>query len=255
MQKETDRRMSNIWLLASLLPIAIAIVFVGYFFISTIDLFSSIDISTPYYNYNEFNLGDRTVCIIIGFMGLINFGVSIGFICMLINRRHSHFKRQKVFAKDTVATITTIAKIKDVKMEAGFASIERAAREKIEENEKNAIFWAILSSLIPFIVIYVYYFLMSDFYKHERRENIFWENVSEALNELDIKFSTPQRTKAIPKRSFVLYLVLLIITSGLFVTYWTYILLKDPNEHFKYHIKVEKQLISAIDNSNITESE
>ena len=98
--------MSNIWLLASLLPIAIAIVFVGYFFISTIDLFSSIDISTPYYNYNEFNLVDRTVCIIIGFMGIINFGVSIGFICMLINRRHSHFKRQKVFAKDTVATIT-----------------------------------------------------------------------------------------------------------------------------------------------------
>jgi hypothetical protein len=34
---------------------------------------------------------------------------------------------------------------------------------------------------------------------------------------------------------------------GLFGVYWIYVLLKDPNEHFKYHIEEESQLLSALE--------
>jgi len=42
-------------------------------------------------------------------------------------------------------------------------------------------------------------------------------------------------------------LMLTIATMGLFGIYWIYILLKDPNEHFKYHIQVEKQLFDTLE--------
>jgi len=67
------------------------------------------------------------------------------------------------------------------------------------------------------------------------------------MNKLGINFSVPRRTEAMPDRSSVLYLILTIITAGLFGIYWVYVLLKDPIEHFKYHIQAESQLLSALE--------
>jgi hypothetical protein len=88
---------------------------------------------------------------------------------------------------------------------------------------------------------------MKDFYKHERREDGFWEDLSRTLDKCGITFSMPRRTETTPNRSFVLYLILAIITLGLFGIYWLYVLLKDPNEHFKYHMQVEDQLLSTLE--------
>jgi hypothetical protein len=88
---------------------------------------------------------------------------------------------------------------------------------------------------------------MKDFYKHERREDGFWEDIGKVLDKCDIKFSAPRRTEILPNRSFVLYLILNIITAGLFGIYWLYVLLKDPNEHFKYHIQIEDELLSTLE--------
>jgi hypothetical protein len=97
------------------------------------------------------------------------------------------------------------------------------------------------------VQLYVYYFLMKDFYRHEQREDGFWEVAGRALNKLGVSFSVPRKTEAMPYRSFVLYLILTIVTVGLFGVYWFFILLKDPNEHLKYHIKTESQLLSALE--------
>jgi len=88
---------------------------------------------------------------------------------------------------------------------------------------------------------------MKDFYRHERREDGFWEDLGRTMNKLGINFSVPRRTEAMPDRSSVLYLILTIITAGLFGIYWVYVLLKDPIEHFKYHIQAESQLLSALE--------
>jgi hypothetical protein len=133
-------------------------------------------------------------------------------------------------------------------VEANLLSLERNVRESnAEENEKSAILWAILSAFVPFVQLYVYYFLMKDFYRHEQREDGFWEVAGRALNKLGVSFSVPQKTEAMPYRSFILYLILAIVTVGLFGVYWFFVMLKDPNEHLKYHIKTESQLLSALE--------
>jgi len=243
--------MSTAWLLIYLTPIIIGAASVAYTYISMIDLFASIDPTAPYYNFSDgFTAEFVTAWIVIGLSGLINFAVAIVLIYMLVNRRYMHFKRQKFLSEDIIAAIGSLAKTKDIDIETSLSPIERTVREaNAEETEKSAILWAILSAFVPFVQFYVYYFLMKDFYRHERREDDVWEDASRALNRLSVNFSGPRRTEIMPDRSFVLYLILSVITVGLFGAYWVYVMLKDPNEHFKYHIQAESQLISTLESA------
>jgi hypothetical protein len=250
MRDESDRQMSNAWLLVYLFPIIVGVVAAGYSIISLLDLVSSIDpLASPYYySYEGLPEGFVFLWLIIGLSGLINIVVSMVLTYMLVNRRSTHFKRQKFLSEDIIAAINSLAKTKNVDVETSLLPLERSVREaNAEETEKSAILWAILSAFVPFVQLYVYYFLMNDFYRHEWRENGFLEDLGRALNKLGISFSVPLRTEAIPNRSFVLYLILTIITMGLFGVYWIYALLKDPNMHFKYHIEAESQLLSALE--------
>lgn len=250
MRDESDRQMSNAWLLVYIVPIIVGFVAAGYAIISLLDFVSSIDpLASPYYySYDALPEGFVFLWLMLGLSSLVNFVVSIVLTYMLVNRRSTHFKRQKFLFEDIIAAINSLAKTKNVEVETSLLPLERSVREaNAEETEKSAILWAILSAFVPFVQLYVYYFLMKDFYRHERREDGFWEDADRALNKLDISFSVPRRTEAIPNRSFVLYLILTIITTGLFGVYWVYVLLKDPNIHFKYHIEAESQLLSALE--------
>jgi uncharacterized membrane protein len=249
MRDELDRQMSNVWLLVYLVPIVVGVVAAGYSFISLVDIISSIDTLNPpyYYPYDALPEGFVSLWLMIGLSSLVSL-VTIVLMYMLVNRRSTHFKRQRFLSEDIIAAINSLAKTKNVEMETSLLPLERSVREaNYEETEKSAILWAILSAFVPFVQLYVYCFLMKDFYRHEHRENGFWEDLSRALNKLDISFPVPRRTSAMPNRSFVLYLILMIITAGLFGVYWIYALLKDPNMHFKYHIEAENQLLSAME--------
>jgi len=249
MRHESDPTMSTAWLLVYLIPIfAVIITVITVFYV----VFAAM--AEPWIVPEEPWVAWPLVAaliILLVLLAIIGFIVSIILTYKLVNRRNTHFKRQMFLSEDVVAAVKTIAAKKGVDVEASLSSIERTVREaKAEETEKGAVLWAILTA-VPYIGSlaqwYVYYFLMKDFYKHERREDGFWEDLSRTLNKIGITFSVPRRIETTPDRSFVLYLILSIITVGLFGIYWLYVLLKDPNEHFKYHVQVEDQLLSTME--------
>lgn len=239
MRDEADPKMSNAWLIIYLIPIfAIIIGLVSL-------LFSVMLLPTlgP-----EAALPALVGIFLVPLLALISFVVSIILTYKLVKRRNTHFKRQSFLFEDLINAVKSLATKKKVDVEVGLSSCERTVREtKAEETEKSAALWAILSAVVFLATWYVYYFLMKDFYKHERREDGFWEDISKVLDKCDIKFSAPRRTEILPNRSFVLYLILNIITAGLFGIYWLYVLLKDPNEHFKYHVQIEDELLSTLE--------
>ena len=249
MQKDSDRQMSNAWLLVYLVPIIVGVVSTIIFSVLLVNTFSSIYPTDTYnYSFDRFPVEFTVTMTVIGLVGLINVAVSIVFMYILVNRRYTHFKRQKFLYEDIIAAIGSLQKPDETNVDVSLSSLERTSREaSAEEIDKSAILWSILSAFIPFVQLYVYYFLMNDFYRHEKREDGFWTDTSKALNTLGVNFSVPRRTEAMPYRNFVLYLILLIVTVGLFGVYWIYVLIKDPNEHFKYHIKTENLLISSIE--------
>ncbi len=238
MRDESDPKMSNAWLIVYLIPLAVIIVAITF-------LFGLMLIPTA---GTEIVPSLIVTILLIPLLAIIGFIVSIILRYKLVKRRNTHFKRQIFLFEDTVAAVKAMAAKKGVNVEVGLASCERTVREaKAEETEKSAALWAILSAFVFPALWYVWYFLMKDFYKHERREDGFWEDMSRTLDKCGITFSMPRRTEATPNRSFVLYLIVTIITVGLFGIYWLYVLLKDPNEHFKYHMQTEDQLLSTLE--------
>jgi len=246
MRGESDPIMSTAWILVYLIPIFAAITAIITVFYA---IFAAM--TTPWIVPEEPSVVWPLVAALttlVGLLAIIAFIVSIILTYKLVNRRNTHFKRQTFLSEDVVTAVKAVAAKKSVDVEASLSSIERTVREaKAEETEKGAVLWAILSAIIFLAQWYVYYFLMKDFYKHERREDGLWEDLTRTLDKCGVSFSLPRRTEATPNRSFVLYLILTIITVGLFGIYWLYVLLKDPNEHFKYHRQTEDQLLSTLE--------
>ena len=256
MRTESDPMMSNAWLLVYLIPVIASVAGIITFFLSIIifgvEMGTYVPDGPTYPNVFPFVPVLVGWAVLILLLGVIGFIVSLILRYKLVKRRNTHFKRQQFLFEDVTSAVRTIAEKKGVDVEAGLSSCNRTVREaRAEETEKGAVLWAILSAIIFLAEWYVSYFLMKDFYKHERREDGFWEDLKNVLNKIGVTVSLPRRVEATPDRSFVLYLILTIITVGLFGIYWIYVLLKDPNEHFKYHIQVEDELLSALESVTI----
>jgi H+/Cl- antiporter ClcA len=243
MRAETDSMMSSAWTLVYLLPfivvlLLVALILAAFFSTATTVTGTTIQFAAPVF---------AGVALVYGLV-LVSFVADIILIYKLARRRNSHFKRQIFLFEDVMAAVKAIAMKKGVDVEVGLVSGDRTVREaKAEETEKSAVLWAILSVITGIAVFYVWYFLMKDFYKHERREDGFWEDASKTLDKCGVKFSVPRRMETLQDRSFALYFILTLVTLGLFGIYWVYVLLKDPNEHFRYHVQVEDQLLTALE--------
>lgn len=158
-----------------------------------------------------------------------------------IDRRNNHFKRVELFYEDFIDFLEEKGSEKAAK------NARRTLRElKSEMDEKSAILWVILSIIFTPIIFYVYHFLTRDFYKHEQKENFLIEDIEEAVQASggDFKF---EDYDAVEDRNTILYIVLTIITLGIFGLYWIYTITKDPNKHFKQSSLTEKALLDSLE--------
>ena len=249
-RKKTDQNLSLIWLVVFLLPLLLGFFASLYFLTVSIEIFSNIDFSNPQsydFIYDSFSQEFIFFLFIFGIIGVINLVSSFIVNYLLIKRRRSHFKRQNTLFNELEKVIFFLGKenIADFDLNQFFNN--KSFMGENFNHERNPILWSILSVFIPFIQFYVFYFLMNDFYLHERLEDSYWEDIKKALDKSGINFSYYPRKKTLLRRSFVLYLILTIVSSGLFIIYWIYVLIKDPNHHFQYHIKIENQLLSSIE--------
>jgi ABC-type transport system involved in multi-copper enzyme maturation permease subunit len=248
MRAETDSMMSSAWILIYLLPFIMALLLVALVVAAFFSAVSTVTITPGQLPTVQFMPSIFAIIGLVYGVMIVSFIVNIILIYRLVRRRNAHFKRQIFLFEDVVTAVKAIATRKGVDVEVGLASGDRTVREvKAEETEKNAMLWAILSVITGIAAYYVWYFLMKDFYKHERREDGFWEDMSKTLDRCGVKFSVPRRTEPLPDRSFALYFILTAVTFGWFGIYWIYVLLKDPNEHFRYHVQTEDQLLATLE--------
>ena len=182
--------------------------------------------------------------------GLLFFGVSIAVIGSLINlyviykwidRRNRHFKRVRILYRDLIGYLESKGKTKQAE---AIRSILR--QMEVEEDEKSPILWVVLVLLVGILVFYVLHFLNKDFHRHDSREKHIWEDVRGAFEEMGEPL-VHRKISYIPDRSTLVYLVLTILTGGLFGLYWIYVTTKDPNEHFREHVMFEDELLEKIE--------
>ncbi len=253
MRASTDASMTVWWVGVYLIPIIAGItwtvIFVAALISYAISLaeMSSIPTVLPPFPFTPL-LSAATAGLYIAI--IVSFILFIILTYRLVKRRNYHFRRQILLFEDITSAIRKVTAKKAVDAEFDLGSLDRTLREiKAEEteSEKSAMLWAILTPLNGLALLYVWYFLMKDFNKHERREDAFWAETRRVLDKAGIKFDVPARTEQLPERSFALYLILTIITVGLFGIYWLYALLIDPNTHFRYHTKIEDQMLPILE--------
>lgn len=117
------------------------------------------------------------------------------------------------------------------------------------EKPQDALLWTILC-IIP-IINYVAYILIAYWLTnfspgHDRRFFAFAQNTQYAGNQVGMQNLMPPVWRPVPERSFILYIVLTIVTFGLFAIYWVYVLIKDLNEHFKNEWEFEDALVAQM---------
>jgi hypothetical protein len=185
-------------------------------------------------------------------VGLIILGVFVAIVIsayplyMLIKRRSAHFRRDAMLRGGIIEYLKARTASQKVDISSEVATMNVVHSESLgEEREKSAVMWTILSVIIPFIIIYVLYFLTKDPQNHDHRQLAFMQQAQSVASKLGITMVV-LTWKSLPDRSFFLYFILSIFTEGFFAIYWYYVLFKDFNKHFKAQWIFEDQLVSTI---------
>lgn len=256
MRSETDKILSTAWVLV---PIITIVSFIILFILGFLVAVSTLAFVTrqspgppqfiqqfPFPGFFPFFFPFFGISLALGIAAVIVYAY---LTYTLIKRRNTHFARQWRLTEDLLNLLKSVAPRKGANVDAPASSAERTFREmRFEEGEKPAVLWTILI-FVPFINIvaglYILYFLTRDFHRHEKREDNLIEDLGRAFSQLNITIA-PKRLKATPERSYVLYLVLTIITLGIFGIYWLYTLIEDPNNHFRNHVQMEDEVLSKL---------
>jgi Domain of unknown function (DUF4234) len=244
MRTRTDRRVSPAWLLIPVGVVAVVLSYFVYIFVA-IELAVQNPGSPPSTAFGPVLAGTGTLFAVLAILEI----AWLYFIYVLIKRRNQHFTRHQRFVGDLVSVLREAGAKKGVNLEPILTSMDFSNRTaQIEESEKSAVLWTLLI-IVPFVGAFVglydYYFLMKDFYKHERREDGVRQDTERALTALGVQFVF-HRDEPVPNRSFAIYFIVTLVTFGLFGFYWVYTLIKDPNNHFAGHALYEGSLLPVL---------
>ncbi|TET53682.1 MAG: DUF4234 domain-containing protein [Actinobacteria bacterium] len=179
----------------------------------------------------------------------ITFGIVYFIVLtMRIFRRDSHFERMMLLFSSALGASKEVAQMKNIDASEEIEVIER----KILEAElsllrpKHAILWLVLILLTGgLLLLYVYYFLLVDWYRIQAIEKDLLKDFSALWLKLGI-VETPVTVEiTAPKRNYWLYLFLTVITLGIWAFYWDYVVHTDPEKVFPENVIWEGKILDS----------
>ncbi len=244
---ESDPQMSGAWAIVPLIPLIGGILASVIFFVVLFSAISGLAPGSTSTTAAASVVGALFAAIFIFYVVLFIIAIIVTILSFkLVKRRNTHFTRQAFVFEDLIGAAKQLAAKKGVDVSLHVNYLERNMREaRFDELEKNATLYAILS-LFPIFSYYIYYFLMKDFFRHERREDLYIAGLTNLLATLGIPINLPRRTSPVPDRSFAVYFIVNLITGGIFSVYWVYVLVTDPNNHFRQQAWVEDTIMAQL---------
>ncbi len=167
----------------------------------------------------------------------------------LMERRDQHLARMANMVNTSVALLNESAARRGASelIAQELAQIQMIQREMYEQSrERGAALWLVIAVLTGIGTLIGYYFIMDDMARHDKLEAQFFTLMSSALASLGLSAQASQAAPNIPDRSFVAYLLLSLVTCGIFAFYWIYVLVEDGNQHVEAQVQWEDFLYSAL---------
>ncbi len=279
----TDKHLSPTWIFFLIAVLVVtAVVGVSAIFAATLDLYkANPDVRPDYQTILDHSRGGIEAIVV----GDTIYYVCLGYLVfMLVKRLNDHFARDDELRKGILGLVGSASSSGNLKtfVAPELSTMEEMDNESLAgEERRSPIFWTLLIAVIPMLVtiafisaafwggysgtldsltglnylfslvvivftLYMFNFLGKSMFVHDRRNAAFYSSARKALSKLGFKPGPPYSAWTLPERSFWLYLLLSIVTVGIFTFYWWYSLLKDPNEHFKVQWQFEDNLMSTL---------
>lgn len=169
----------------------------------------------------------------------------------LVDRRHQHAQRRLAFQSYMWHALNARAEATGKKDEVaeGLDNLSRIYQqmEAFERrNKREPVLWMILRFVVTFVGGYINHFLNKDLRFYEEWESSYAANAEWVMSRLGYPVQLPPRRQPIRDRSTGLYVLLTIVTVGIFSLYWRYATMMDGNGHFDDDVAVEDALLSAL---------
>jgi hypothetical protein len=170
----------------------------------------------------------------------------------LVQRRDEHFRRDAILRQGMEEYLAALSLGKQVDL-----NVERWTMNTLHigatTNDRSAGLWAMLVGLIAIIPIigiiflfYSQYFLTKDVQEHDGKQRLFNQYFQAGLMKAG-KITQPIADwQPLPKRDISAYVILTILTLGLFLPQWWYVNIQDMNTHLKNQTEFENRLIQLL---------
>lgn len=258
-RKVTDRKIGTEWaVLPAIAYIAILAIMITILLIKVFDLIERIAINPYDVTAIEEISAYYVTAILLNLLSAIPYTLYAILTHKILSRHNEHSERESHLRMGILSFLRAAAGSpeKEYIISSEVATMTMLHNEAgANETRRTALFWALvigflwvpgISVILAILSIYMFYFLMNDNWHHDRRFHEFMTQAYSALYKLGYSYAPIGSLRRLEKRSFVFYLVLSILTAGLFVLYWWYTLVKDPNEHYQHQWLVEDHLVSVI---------
>ena len=167
----------------------------------------------------------------------------------LMERRDLHFARVANMVNSSMPLLKEKAAAagKAELISQELAALEMVQRDIYEQSrERGAVLWLVLGIVTGIATLIGYYFIMDDFSRHDQLEAQYFTLMSGALTKLGLSSQASQAAPSMPEREFVTFLLLSIVTCGIYAFYWIYVMVMDGNTHVEAQVQWEDYIYSAL---------
>jgi len=166
----------------------------------------------------------------------------------LVQRRDDHFRRMAGVVDASIQQLRVKAQGREDVIAAELSQLEQIRIQMSGlAQERGAAIWLLICIFVYCIGQYIlYYLLMQDYVQHDTVEAQFFSVMSSALNKLGLSEQAGQAARTIPDREYVTFLLLSIVTCGIYGLYWFYVMIKDFNDHEMAQVPWEDFILTAL---------
>ncbi|MHB1390203.1 MAG: DUF4234 domain-containing protein [Thermoleophilia bacterium] len=172
-------------------------------------------------------------------------------IYKLLERRQQHFERMVTFRYHLIQLIkekaAAVGRTEEFAAQiAQLESLHIQMSNRDRSGEKSPALWLVVMLVASVVEFYIFYFLNDDFRAHESSEQLFMRQAGDTMQQLGMSNQPIVTNLTVPERNFTTFLILTVVTCGIYGVYWWYTVIVDGNSHFNDHAVWEGQFYALI---------
>lgn len=173
----------------------------------------------------------------------LSYLITLYFYYRLIKGRNTHFERTTKLYN----ILTEVMELQGINERINIIKSRLNELRITNSSKKSVSLNLILAAIIPFYPLYIYHFMNKDMVTHSKNEKLLLGEIINTIKSRDPYFTKSLLDhKEVEDRSTLIYIILTLLTLGIFGIYWAYIITRDYNEHIKSDRLLKDEIVASL---------